>query len=113
MLENLTHTDPQSATQEARQSLSLIYKRANQWDRAVNLWEGLLKENPGNLFAAEELAKWHEHRTRDIESAFALVDNILRTLPQLSKEEKEAWLHRHARLQGCREKKHFPRNSGK
>ncbi|SEM25135.1 hypothetical protein SAMN04489760_1088 [Syntrophus gentianae] len=112
LLENLTRSAPQSATKEARQSLSLIYKRANQWDKAVNLWEDLLKENPENIFAAEELAKWHEHRRKDFESAFRLVDDILKTVPKFSEQEKEAWLHRHSRLQGRCNKEHPRRGHG-
>jgi len=99
MLEDLTLSPSPTAALEARQSLSLIYKRENRWDKAVELWEGLLRENPGNLFAAEELAKWHEHRAKDFERAFQLVDHIVKTVLAMPEVEKEGWLHRQSRLQ--------------
>jgi len=98
LFEGLSRSPSQTAALEARQALSLIYKRDNQWEKAVNLWEDLLRENPENLFAAEELAKWHEHRTRNFECAFQLVNNILNTAPLMSEQQKASWLHRHSRL---------------
>jgi len=98
LFEGLTGSASRTAAMEARQTLSLIYKRNNQWEKAVDLWEDLLGENPGNLFAAEELAKWHEHRNRDFERAFRLVDAILKMSPQMPEQQKAAWIHRFSRL---------------
>ncbi len=112
LLENLSRSSPQKATLEARQSLSLIYKRSSHWEKAVEIWEDLLQDNPENLFAVEELAKWLEHRERDFESAFRLVDNMMKKVPGLPEQEKEAWLHRHSRLQGRCRREHSRRSHG-
>jgi uncharacterized protein YprB with RNaseH-like and TPR domain len=99
LLENLTLSESTPLMLKACQDLSLLYKRQNKWEKALILWEGILRENPRNLFAAEELAKWHEHKVRDTESAFQLVKNILDIVPKMENKEKEAWLHRMLRLQ--------------
>jgi len=99
LFEGLAGSASRTAALEARQTLSLIYKRENQWEKAVNLWEGLLAENPGNFFAAEELAKWHEHRTGNFERAFRLVEGIINTAPHMPEQQKASWFHRLSRLQ--------------
>jgi hypothetical protein len=58
LYEDASRSASRTASLEARQALSLIHKKNSQWEKAVILWENLLKENPNDLFAAEELAKW-------------------------------------------------------
>ncbi|OPY06276.1 MAG: hypothetical protein A4E66_02261 [Syntrophus sp. PtaB.Bin001] len=105
LLENLSRFGANPSTVKARQDLSLVYKRQRNWEKAVMLWKELLRENPRNLFAAEELAKWHEHGEKDTETAFQLVKKILDTVPKMEKKEKEDWQHRMCRLESRRQKR--------
>lgn len=77
--------------------LSLIHKRADQWDEAVRLWELMLEHNPCDVFALVELAKWCEHRVRDIERAKILVHKALEIV--YSEKEQTSLMHRFNRLQ--------------
>ena len=54
---------------EAHRDLSLILKRQGNWAEALMLWERMIAENPRDLFARIELAKWFEHRACDFERA--------------------------------------------
>lgn len=99
LYEDASRSASRTASLEARQALSLIHKKNSQWEKAVILWEDLLKENPNDLFAAEELAKWHEHRTGNLERALQLVDGIMKTSPPMPEQQKDAWRHRFSRLQ--------------
>ncbi len=110
LFEGLSRSPSRRAALEARQALSLIYKRGNQWEKAVGLWEAMVEENPGDLFAAEELAKWFEHRARNFERAFQLVESALKSSPSMPEERREVWLHRLFRLQARRERALRPRS---
>jgi uncharacterized protein len=57
-------------------ALALFHKRRREWDRAAELWEQLLTTNR-SLVAAVELAKYHEHRKRQFQSALLLVETAL------------------------------------
>ncbi len=53
--------------------LSLLLKRAGRWEEAVEIWRSLIGragEHP--LYAYVELAKYYEHRCRDLEQAEAV-----------------------------------------
>jgi len=78
------------AAGEAKRRLSLLHKRNARWDEAVRLWQEMVDENPGDLFAAEELAKCFEHRLKDFGQARNLVE---RALAGASREARPA-LHR-------------------
>jgi uncharacterized protein YprB with RNaseH-like and TPR domain len=49
--------------------LSLAHKRKGDWDSAVRLWNEEAEEDSHTLFALEELAKFYEHRRRDLTGA--------------------------------------------
>ncbi len=50
----------------ALQSLSLIYKRQGQWDKACQLWRTMIQTVPeAGLFPTIELAKYYEHQAHD------------------------------------------------
>ncbi len=49
--------------------LSLTHKRKGDWDSAVTLWREEADDDAHNMFALEELAKYYEHRTRDLDGA--------------------------------------------
>ena len=82
---------------ESRRMLSLVYKRSGNWEKAVALWTRMLRDDPANVFAAVELAKWFEHHRRDHDRASALIVQVLPCcdLPQ----EADALGHRLKRLQ--------------
>lgn len=57
---------------EIEQRLSLLYKKANRWEEAISLWEGLRASAYSGIFAHIELAKYYEHHVRDYEYALTL-----------------------------------------
>ena len=61
---------------EAGVPLSLAYKRRGQWDMAVAVWMSMM-DTGKSLFAALELAKFFEHRERNVERALELVEQAL------------------------------------
>jgi hypothetical protein len=71
--------------------LSLLYKRLNLWEEATAIWATMLQEDPDDYFALEELAKWYEHRCRDIGCAIELVgkDAFAHRLQRLKKKEQK------------------------
>jgi tetratricopeptide (TPR) repeat protein len=61
---------PDELKRRCARSLSLVHKRAGSWDHAVEIWEQTSKKSgAGALFELEELAKFYEHRERDLHSA--------------------------------------------
>ncbi len=52
----------------ARRRLSVQFKKNQEWDKAVSLWEEMASaENPSNdlLFSLRELAMYHEHKQKE------------------------------------------------
>ncbi len=82
----------------ARRSLSLIHRRAGAWEEAVPLWEAMLAEDPRDVFAAEELAKYLEHRRQDYARAKLIVRMALDGCRSLCDEDRHALEHRLHRL---------------
>lgn len=78
LFESLSQSDVPNIAQSARKFLSLMFKKTNQWEAAVCIWREMLSADPQDLFAAVEMAKWHEHRGREIEKALTIVHEILR-----------------------------------
>jgi uncharacterized protein YprB with RNaseH-like and TPR domain len=62
---------PEEARPKCMRQLSLTHKRQGDWDSAVNIWneETGVDDETHNLFALEELAKYYEHRARDLDGA--------------------------------------------
>ncbi|MEQ8767439.1 MAG: ribonuclease H-like domain-containing protein [Planctomycetota bacterium] len=60
---------------EARRQLSLLYRSAGD-ARAVALWKRMLDDDPLDLFAPLELAKWFEHKDRDFPRALKVVEML-------------------------------------
>ncbi len=70
--------EPRGPRDEALRRLSGLYKRAHQWDRAVDLWRTLVQQShPHGVYPYEELAKHLEHREHGFEEALELVDTAL------------------------------------
>jgi tetratricopeptide (TPR) repeat protein len=104
ILEALIRADNAHTAFEARKSLSLIHKRHDRWQDAIQIWEAMLLQNPDNFFAVEEMAKYLEHRRRDFKKAIDIISEALRPSHFRAALEKEALVYRLRRLKsraGC------------
>lgn len=100
LLTSLVQSREAATRMGARKMLSLLHKRAGRWEEAIGLWQQMIQDQPGDLFALIELAKWHEHRAHDYATALKLVGLALRqTDERASAAEREALLRRRQRLQ--------------
>ncbi len=54
--------------------LARLYRQAGDWGRAVEIWEGLAAT--GDTQAQAALARYHEHRSGDIQRALALAEAL-------------------------------------
>jgi len=54
--------------------LARLCRRAGDWDRALGIWEGLAAQ--GDAPAREALARFHEHKSRDLRLALALTEAL-------------------------------------
>lgn len=90
-------TTPTAPAAEARRLLSLVHKRRGHWHLAVGMWAELLAQDAADAFAAEELAKFCEHRTHDYARAIALVRQAL-ACPGISPRVQADLAHRLERL---------------
>jgi hypothetical protein len=88
--------------QEAVRRLSMLHKRRDEWEHAVALWQQAAEAQ--QLYAFEELAKYHEHHTRQVHEAMHWTLTALELLnsPEYSMLQKLEWLpefqHRLERL---------------
>jgi uncharacterized protein YprB with RNaseH-like and TPR domain len=98
-LGSLMHSEDRYIAYDAMQMLSLIYKRAGRWDEAVEIWEKMLMDDPCDIFAVEELAKWCEHREHNFERATSLVTQVLENVRRTTETERNALIYRLNRLQ--------------
>lgn len=64
----------QSLDTDGLLDLAALYRRAGQWAQSVAIWEPL--ESAGDLQARAALARYHEHRSRDLERALALTEAL-------------------------------------
>lgn len=69
---------PESIYWDTLERYSYQLKRSGDWPKAVALWEQAAKD--GKLYAFEELAKYHEHQTRNLLEAKAWTTSALETL---------------------------------
>jgi len=81
----------------AGRALSLYYKRSGAWTEAVDLWKQMARTRR-SLFAAVELAKYFEHRERDVERALEWVQTILSWPLPLQRRLRGELNHRRRRL---------------
>ncbi|GAP63097.1 hypothetical protein ARMA_1520 [Ardenticatena maritima] len=92
---------PHALRREALKRLSLLFKRRQRWEEAAALWRAMLAQ--GDLFPYEELAKYLEHHARNLPAALAVVQRAFHDAREgclrLNRAEREALLHRLARLQ--------------
>jgi uncharacterized protein YprB with RNaseH-like and TPR domain len=90
---------------DARKLLSLMHKRAGCWEEAVKIWEEMVFADPDEVFAAEELAKYLEHRIHDFARAIEIVERVFNDARCLSGEDNSALLYRLERLRNKHERK--------
>lgn len=99
MLEPLSREQRPDIAREARKYLSLCLKKTQNWDAAAAVWEEMLRADPGDAFAAIEMAKWREHRARDLDAAARAVRDLLTCRGgELPETDRLAALHRLNRL---------------
>ena len=83
--------------------LSILQKRRGDFEEAVRLWEQAAAE--GHIYAHIEIAKYYEHKRRDIKSALQWARSALEHVEQadMPAYERKYWLakiaHRLARLE--------------
>jgi tetratricopeptide (TPR) repeat protein len=69
----------------ALRKLAEIYKRKGDYEKAVLHWTRLVSEKEAPpLFPLIELAKYYEHKAKDLESAIAVVEKAIGLNKQLS-----------------------------
>jgi len=96
---NLTESDFSLAVKR----LSILQKRRGDFEEALRLWEKAAAE--GHIYAHIEIAKYYEHKRRDVKSALQWTRSALEHLQQanLAAYERKYWLdeisHRLARLE--------------
>jgi uncharacterized protein YprB with RNaseH-like and TPR domain len=83
--------------------LSILQKRRGDFEEAVRLWEKAAAE--GHIYAHIEIAKYYEHKRRDVKSALQWTRSALEHVEQANMPayERKYWLdeiaHRLARLE--------------
>jgi hypothetical protein len=69
--------------------LASLFRRRGDWEQARAVWEGLAADNEPN--ALEALAKYHEHRSGDLQQA---LDLVRRLPPGLARDHRQLRLSR-------------------
>jgi uncharacterized protein YprB with RNaseH-like and TPR domain len=88
---------------QAVHRLSVLQKRRGDFDQALRLWEQAASE--GHIYAHVELAKYYEHKQRDLKSALKWTKSALKLvqradLPEYVRKHWQAELnHRRERLE--------------
>jgi uncharacterized protein len=90
---------------ECLEMLGFAQKRRAQWEDMQLSWESLLEGFPADPVASYELAKHHEHRTRDLPAAARLCQEALTRFATtegsagLERSEARAFRHRLERIE--------------
>lgn len=85
------------ADNAARFDLALMYKKSDNIKAAIPHWEALC-DTPYALKVLSELAKYHEHSTREYETALEYTEKAISRVLPFDKTSKEAYLKRKSRL---------------
>ncbi len=89
---------------QALRRLSVLQKRRGDFEQALRLWEQAASE--GHVYAYVELAKYYEHKQRDVKTALKWTRSALKQvqradLPEYVRKHWQAELkHRRERLEG-------------
>lgn len=68
---------PQTDRERAWEQLSLLLKRQEAWEEAVEIWQDLLERPRAPLFAHVELAKYYEHHCKDLLQAAMITQRAI------------------------------------
>src|SRR5438034_735871 len=92
---------PGRTAHRVRLRLARWEKRATRWDRACALWEVASRHGAFDREPWEELAKFHEHRRRDLRTARATVAHALELADAAGAPLRviDAFAHRLSRLE--------------
>ncbi|HEX5838440.1 MAG TPA: ribonuclease H-like domain-containing protein [Anaerolineales bacterium] len=100
----LQHEITEPDFKAALMRLSILQKRRGDFEEALRLWKQAAEA--GHIYAHIEIAKYYEHKRRDVKSALAWTRTALEHLQQASRmasHERKHWLeeisHRLARLE--------------
>jgi uncharacterized protein YprB with RNaseH-like and TPR domain len=83
---------------EVMKWLSMAFKKTGQGEKARSLWEEMLSYKKDAL-PCIELAKYHEHRLKDLDRAMIYVDEAIELIPSHQQREIELLHHRRRRLE--------------
>ncbi len=91
---------PQNLRYDCMRRLSFLLKRQEKWQDATSLWRAMLRR--GELYPYEELAKYHEHHSRNLHSAekavLAALDAAQQGVVSLTTTDREDLRYRLARI---------------
>jgi uncharacterized protein YprB with RNaseH-like and TPR domain len=77
-LEACTGSEEYTIRSQAVRRLTDVYKRSGSYDRALEHWNAMESRNTGfELFHLIEMAKYYEHKMKDIEFALVLVEKAV------------------------------------
>jgi hypothetical protein len=57
--------------------LGYTLKRSGDWEKMILVWQHLAERSPHHIRPFEELAKYHEHRSGELETALAVVEKAV------------------------------------
>jgi hypothetical protein len=97
-LERLNHTEPArrcyrlarkgAAGSKAASALAVSYRRGGEWDQAADVWREMIRLRQGGVRPYVELAKYEEHRRKDIHAALRLTERAMMLLSEPALREE-------------------------
>jgi tetratricopeptide (TPR) repeat protein len=54
-----------------------LLKSQNKWPKALEIWQNFIENGEEIMFSCEELAKYYEHKEKNIEKAIKYTDRAL------------------------------------
>ncbi|MCF8001030.1 MAG: ribonuclease H-like domain-containing protein [Halanaerobiales bacterium] len=65
---------------KAMKKLSWQYKRVDRYEKAVEIWQSMIKKSPLDVFPYVEMAKFFEHREKDYKKALSYTNQAIKLL---------------------------------
>jgi hypothetical protein len=87
---------PKEVAHLAKTKLSYHFKKKQEWEKAVSLWQDMISEN--QLFCFRELAMYYEHKEKNYEEAKKIVEEGLALSLGFSSKYEKDLSHRIERL---------------
>jgi uncharacterized protein YprB with RNaseH-like and TPR domain len=63
--------------EETMLRLGFTLKRSGNWEKMILVWEHMTEQSPSQIRSFEELAKFHEHRSGNLDVALAVVERAV------------------------------------